>query len=239
MAKAATKPTRPKGPKREVATKAPVKLAAKATSARKGAASGARWNDDYTSGAHKRWTLASPSQELVGVIATLGLVPGSAALDVGCGAGVELVFLAKHGFRAIGLDVAPKALELAATLAKKAAVEVELLEGSAVSIPLDADAVDLVNDRGLLQHLSENERGKYAREVARVLRPGGVLVLRGARVAGDGVVAVSAQSLDRHFDRRYFRFGPLLEVELDGPSGRLPAHMVILRRTADLFGTHD
>jgi SAM-dependent methyltransferase len=238
MAKAATKPIRAKTPKREVATKAPVKLAAKAPSIKKGAA-GARWNDDYTSSAYKRWTLSFPSQELVGVIATLGLVPGSAALDAGCGAGVELVFLAKNGFRAIGLDVAPKALEMAAALAKKAGVEVELLEGSAVSIPLGADSVDLVNDRGLLQHLSESERGKYAREVARVLRPGGVIVLRGARAPGDGIVALTAQSLDRHFDRRYFRFGPLLEIELDGPSGRLPSNMIILRRTADLFGTYD
>ena len=238
MAKAATKPARPKPPRRDVAAKAPVKLAAKAPSAKKGAA-GARWNDDYTAGAHKRWTLQSPSQELVGVLATLGLVPGSAALDAGCGAGVELVFLAQNGFRAIGLDVAPKALEIAAAFAKKAGVEVELLEGSAVSIPLEGDSVDLVNDRGLLQHLSESERAKYAREVARVLRPGGVLVLRGARVPGDGIVAVSAQSLDRHFDRRYFRFGPLLPIELDGPSGRLPAHLIILRRTADLFGAYE
>ncbi len=98
--------------------------------------------------------------------------------------------------------------------------------------------MDLVNDRGLLQHLSESERGRYAREVARVLRPGGVFVLRGARAAGEGIVAVSAQSLDRHFDRRYFRFGPILEIDLDGPSDRLESNMVVLRRTADRFGTY-
>jgi hypothetical protein len=59
--------------------------------------------------------------------------------------------------------------------------------------------------------------------------------VRGAREAGDGVYAVSAQSLDRHFDRRYFRFGPLLEIELDSAGA---GHMVILRRTADLFGAY-
>jgi SAM-dependent methyltransferase len=231
MAKAATKPTRPKSVKREVAKKAPVKLAPKAAPAKKGAGA-LRWNEDYTSRAYNRWTLGHPSQELVGVIATLGLVPGSIALDVGCGVGVELVFLAKHGFKAIGIDVAPRALELAAERARAAGVELELHEGSAVSLPLEKDSGDFVNDRGLLQHLSESERGRYAREVARVLRPGCVLVIRGAREAGDGVLPVSLQSLDRHFDRRYFRFGPLLDIELDG-SG--PGRMIMLHRTADLF----
>ena len=232
MAKAATKPTRPKPAKREVAKKAPVKLAPKAAPAKKGAGA-LRWNEDYTSRAYNRWTLGHPSQELVGVIATLGLVPGSVALDVGCGVGVELVFLAKHGFtKAIGIDVAPRALELAADRARAAGVELELHEGSAVSLPLEKDSVDFVNDRGLLQHLTESERGRYAREVARVLRPGGVIVIRGAREAGEGVVPVSPQSLDRHFDRRYFRFGPLIDIELDG-SG--PGRMILLTRTADLF----
>src|SRR4029453_18205441 len=195
MAKAATKPTRPKPAKREVAKKAPVKLAPKAAPAKRGGGA-LRWNEDYTSRAYNRWTLGHPSQELVGVIATLGLVPGSVALDVGCGVGVDLVFLAKHGFKAIGLDVAPRALELAAERARAAGVELELHEGSAVSLPLDKDSVDFVNDRGLLQHLSESERGRYAREVARVLRPGCVIVIRGAREAGEGVLPVSAQSLD-------------------------------------------
>jgi len=241
MAKAATKPTRPKPAKREVAKKAPVKLAPKApvklapkaAPAKKGGGA-LRWNEDYTSRAYNRWTLGHPSQELVGVIATLGLVPGSVALDVGCGVGVELVFLAKLGFKAIGIDVAPRALELAADRARAAGVELELREGSAVSLPLEKDSVDFVNDRGLLQHLSESERGRFAREVARVLRPGGSLVIRGAREAGEGVVPVTAQSLDRHFDRRYFRFGPLLDIELDG-SDPSPGRMVILHRTADLF----
>ena len=231
MAKAATKPTRPKPAKREVKGKPPVKLAPKAAPAKKGG-SALRWNEDYTSRAYNRWTLGHPSQELVGVVATLGLVPGSVALDLGCGVGVELVFLAKHGFKAIGIDVAPRALELAAERARAAGVELELHEGSALSLPLEKDSVDFVNDRALLQHLSESERGRYAREVARVLRPGGVLVIRGAREAGEGVLPVSMQSLDRHFDRRYFRFGPLLDLELDG-SG--PGRMVILQRTADLY----
>ena len=235
MAKAATKPTRPKPVKREVAKKPPVKLATKAGSAKKGA--GIAWSDEYASAAYKRWTLAYPSQELVGVIALLGLDPGSIALDVGCGAGVELVFLAQHGFKAIGVDIAPRALALAAARAKEAGVEVELREASVTALPLDGDSVDLVNDRGLLQHLSESERARYAREVARVLKPGGILILRGAREAGEGVFAVSANSLDRHFDRRYFRFGPILPLEIDGREPT-PSNMVILRRTADLFGTY-
>jgi ubiquinone/menaquinone biosynthesis C-methylase UbiE len=181
--------------------------------------------------------LTHASQELVGVIALLGLDPGSVALDVGCGAGVELVFLAQHGFKAIGIDVAPRALAMTAARAKEAGVEVELLEGSVTALPLGGDSVDLVNDRGLLQHLSEAERAKYAREMARVLKPGGILVLRGAREAGEGVFAVSSNSLDRHFDRRYFRFGPILPLELDGREP-VPANMVILRRTADLFGAY-
>jgi SAM-dependent methyltransferase len=192
-----------------------VKLAPKAAPAKKGAAA-LRWNEDYTSRAYNRWTLGHPSQELVGVIATLGLVPGSIALDVGCGVGVDLVFLAKHGFKAIGLDVAPRALELAAERARAAGVELELHEGSAVSLPLDKDSVDFVNDRGLLAA----PFGERARSLCPRGRPRAAARVRHrdprCREAGEGILPVSAQSLDRHFDRRYFRFGPLLDIELDG-----------------------
>jgi SAM-dependent methyltransferase len=228
----APKPSRAKPPK--VAARKPAKSAP--SKARGGAT--IRWNEQYETGAYKaNWDISHPSQELVAVVAALGMV-GAVALDVGCGAGTEVVFLAQAGFRAIGVDVAPAALAIAAQRARAAKVEVELLEGSALSLPLEGDSVDFVNDRGLLHHIPEGERSRYAREVARVLKPGGVLVLRGAREPDGAYVPVTPASLDRHFDRRYFRFGPILPIELDSDSGRLRANFVMLRRTADLFGTY-
>jgi ubiquinone/menaquinone biosynthesis C-methylase UbiE len=157
----------------------------------------------------------------------------TSAVDVGCGAGTEIVFLAQCGYRCVGVDLAPAALAVARDRADKAGVEVDLREGSVLELPVEAESVDFVNDRGCFHHIRESDRGTYARELARVMRPGGVVVLRGARSAEGPFVVVSPDVIERVFGGRYFRLGPVLPIELDSDSGRLASSMVVLRRTVD------
>ena len=50
---------------------------------------------------------------------------GEKVLDVGCGGGMDAIFMTQCGFRAIGLDIIVAALRIARKRAKKAHVEVD------------------------------------------------------------------------------------------------------------------
>ena len=62
------------------------------------------------------WNLEEPPGLLVELVESGKVVPCE-ALDLGCGAGNHAVWLAGRGFRVTGIDLSPKALELAGRLA--------------------------------------------------------------------------------------------------------------------------
>ncbi len=102
---------------------------------------------------------------------------GETILDYGCGPGDDLVgFLLYTGARrVIGVDVSPRALELARHRIGLHRVDldrVELVRASDAepSIPLADASVDFVNCGGVLHHTSHPEA--LLAELARVLRPG-------------------------------------------------------------------
>ncbi|AEC52616.1 hypothetical protein PNA2_1702 [Pyrococcus sp. NA2] len=65
--------------------------------------------------------------------------------DVSCGVGIQLIFFAKHGIRAIGVDIDPLKIEFAKRNAEKYGVNVEFLVGDSLSEEIvekiDADVI--------------------------------------------------------------------------------------------------
>ncbi|MFA4669436.1 methyltransferase domain-containing protein [Pyrococcus kukulkanii] len=53
--------------------------------------------------------------------------------DVSCGVGIQLIFFAKHGIRAIGVDIDPLKIEFAKRNAEKYGVNIEFLVGDSLS----------------------------------------------------------------------------------------------------------
>ena len=165
-------------------------------------------------------------------IASLGLPRGASALDIGCGAGTESVFLASCGLRTTGVDLSSTALAIAADRAQRAGVSVGGRTGTALAPPVPAASVDFANDRGCFHHVPEPDRPAYAREVARVLRPGGRLLLRGCRRADMPMfVTVTEEVIDRHFAPPVFARGPVLPITLASDSGSLDSNLVLLTRS--------
>jgi len=100
------------------------------------------------------------------------LAPGSAVLDIGCGPGHTLKLLASNfGLSATGLDPSAAMLAKAAKLAPTAA----LLQGSALAIPCDDQRFDGIICECVLSLTGDIPTS--LREMHRVLRPGGALIL--------------------------------------------------------------
>ena len=100
-------------------------------------------------------------------------------LDIGCGAGMDLLLAAKRtGSRghAIGVDMTQAMVECARKSAAALGLrQVEIRRGDATVLPVDDESVDVVSSNGVLNLVPEKERG-FA-EIVRVLKPGGRLHL--------------------------------------------------------------
>ncbi|OLE83469.1 MAG: methyltransferase type 11 [Acidobacteria bacterium 13_1_20CM_2_65_9] len=105
------------------------------------------------------------------------LAPGECVVDIGSGAGTDLLLAARHvgpTGRAIGIDMTAEMRDRARAGARQCALaHVEVLDGDATSLPLDDASVDVVISNGVLNLVPEKDRA-FA-EIARVLRPGGRL----------------------------------------------------------------
>jgi SAM-dependent methyltransferase len=107
----------------------------------------------------------------------LGDVNGMRVLDLGCGSGGNASLLAARGATVWAMDIS---LDLLTLTVRRAALDavtprVRPIRGSAHAIPLADHSVDLVFGNAVLHHLSLDAA---AREVRRVLVPGGRAVFR-------------------------------------------------------------
>lgn len=192
----------------------------------------AKWEDAYSSGSYRtEWDYAQASQELVSFVATADLPRGSRALDVGCGAGREAIFLATCGYSVTGVDFSPAAIRIARQRAAAEAAKVDWQVADVLNLPLDAKSVDFINDRGCFHVIQRRHRHQFASEIARVLKPGGRMLLRGSvRSSRGGFAALTAEEIGRWFDRRRFSRGPVLPIMMIADTGTLRGNLVVLKR---------
>ncbi|MBA3502718.1 MAG: class I SAM-dependent methyltransferase [Myxococcota bacterium] len=100
-------------------------------------------------------------------------------LEMGCGAGPTLVWLAQKGITVSGIDIATNALELARqNLTRNGYTDRigELTEGSVVKTPFADESFDGILESCVFQHIPRAERIQTFGEVARLLKPGGLFV---------------------------------------------------------------
>lgn len=103
----------------------------------------------------------------------LGLDPrGLRALDVGCGGGLLAEPVATMGFAATGVDPSEPSLRTARAHAMRSGLDITYDAGVAERLPYADACFDVVFCCDVLEHVSSVEQ--TVREIARVLRPGGV-----------------------------------------------------------------
>lgn len=92
-------------------------------------------------------------------------------LDAGCGTGLLATMLQQYG-EVIGIDLIPEALKFA----KKRGVKVK--KGTVEKLPFADNSFDIVVSIDVITHQSIKDDFKPLKEFNRVIKPGGILILR-------------------------------------------------------------
>ena len=165
------------------------------------------WDQRYltTSPEALPWNAGGPDPDLVRLVKS-GRIPLGQALDVGTGPGHDAVFLIEQGFHVIGMDISPAAVKLARENASNAGLFGFFQEGDIRDIPVEDAFIDFLNDRGCFHVLSEEDRPKAVGEFARVLRRGGLVLLRvfsDKEPVGDGPHRFTHHELETLFKDKF------------------------------------
>lgn len=96
-------------------------------------------------------------------------------LEVGCGAGANLWFLAREGFAAYGIDGSKVAITQTRNRCTEEGWTAELRVGDIVRLPYEANCFDCVIDIECLYANSLADARTIVSEIRRVLKPGGSL----------------------------------------------------------------
>ena len=126
----------------------------------------ARWAETYDQPGN---ALISVEQPLVW--AMLDELPPGDALDAACGTGRHTKHLVDLGHRVVGVDGSPEMLERARATVANA----EFRDGDLTSLPVETSSVDLAVCALALEHVED--LAVAVAELARVVRPGGRIVL--------------------------------------------------------------
>jgi len=99
-------------------------------------------------------------------------------LDLGCGAGRNLIYLSKKGFDMYGIDCAPEGLKIIKERLKKEKRKCRLkLSNIFNKLPYENNFFDAVISIQVLQHGKVNEIKNAIKEIERVLKPGGFIFI--------------------------------------------------------------
>ena len=143
------------------------------------------------------------------VIEFSGAGPDDTLLDVACGPGIIVCAFARVVKHATGLDLTPAMLDRARTLQReKGLTNVTWQLGEAVPLPYPDASFSIVTSRFAFHHLLDPAAA--LKEMARVCRPGGKVVVIDSAPAADKTAAFNAMELVR--DPSHVRAMPLAEL---------------------------
>ncbi|WP_182909541.1 cyclopropane-fatty-acyl-phospholipid synthase family protein [Microbispora sp. H13382] len=143
--------------------------------------------EEYYRAGKPPWDTGVTPPELVALIEGRGegegdgVLPPGRALELGCGTGTNAVYLARHGWEVVAVDLVERAVEQAREKADAAGVAVRLLHGDATRLDeLDAPGpFDLFFDLSCYCGIPPHRRDAYAAGLTRRAAPGARLLMFG------------------------------------------------------------
>ncbi len=128
------------------------------------------------------WDAVGIRTELRGLVESGRVTPQThqTAIDLGCGTGANVVYLAEQGFDATGVDFSPVALDKARARAVDAGVAdaITWVEGDLLADHIDGllPTYDLLVDFGVLDDFQGEDRARMAATIRRLSHPGSEVV---------------------------------------------------------------
>lgn len=96
---------------------------------------------------------------------------GGNVLEIGCGCGKNLAYLRKQGYKVFGMDHDENSIESAKKILKN------IQCGDVQKLPFDDNKFDIILDRACLQHNKPENIERIIKEIRRVLKPEGILII--------------------------------------------------------------
>jgi SAM-dependent methyltransferase len=176
-------------------------------------------------------------------------ISDTAVLELGCGTGSNLWFLAREGFRTAGVDGSAVAIDHSRRLLQQDGLEADLRVADFTTLPFESESFHLVIDRGSVTCVGRTAARRAVDEARRVLTPGGRFLLN-VYSDRDSSTERGTPSTDGLTD--HIVSGPLADIgplcfydresleELIGSGWRRMGiqHLEIKDETDDQFGTH-
>lgn len=198
-------------------------------------ASRQRWEEHYASG-HTPWDTQITPPEVEAFWLSGRISPCGTALDVGCGPGTNVRYLARLGLLALGFDIALQAVELGRRRIREQEPQLAdrawLVQADVTALPLAGCGASYILDLGCSHGLPPLLRPAFARSVIDNLRQGGYYHL----YAFDYVPRPDAEAEDRQMGMQENevaeRFAPYLEVVevVRAQPDRYPCRWYLLRK---------
>lgn len=135
-----------------------------------------RWDSLYRSGAEKEWGVVDEHiPEIVQLLAHRG---AKTVLDLGCGSGRHVVYLAEHDFQVFGIDLSSEGIQKAKQLLAQRGLSAELKVGSIYRpLPYSESFFDAAISIHTFHHARIEDIRKAISELQRILKPGGILFI--------------------------------------------------------------
>jgi SAM-dependent methyltransferase len=131
------------------------------------------WEARYATG-ETPWDTGEPAPELV-ELCEAGRLPRGRALEIGCGSGNNVRYLARRGYQVVGVDLSRHAIERARASTEPRDGSIELRQLDFLADEPLAGPFDLAFDRGCFHVFDDPaDRARFAERVAGCLAPEGL-----------------------------------------------------------------
>jgi SAM-dependent methyltransferase len=152
------------------------------------------------------------------VVEMAALSPADQVIDLACGTGNAALLAAVGGARVVGIDAAPRLLEVARERARAQGVDVDFREGDLLDLPLDDGTADVV--LSVFVVIFAPQPAEALREVRRVMRCGGRALLSAWIPAGpiDAMLAAMGRILGRVTPGAATSAFPMVRPSRSGPA---------------------
>jgi SAM-dependent methyltransferase len=167
-------------------------------------------------------------------------LPPGRALDLGCGAGRNTRYLARHGWDATGIDIISQAIDAARSKAVGDAASARFLQGDVTKLgDLDiGDGYTLINDSGCYYGLADHQRDGYAAGVTQIAAPEALLLMAGCTKVPGLIPGISEEDLRRRFSGWELRSSAVVPIEELARHTRIPFPMKAALRSGRLRILH-